>query len=146
MTEPHGVAAAVTSRMCQRTAGAFPPVFLLPGPTPFSSSWPCLLGTLPSHPPAATQPPKPRPPCLSQCWLRQHQLGARADKPSKDPDIGSLPPFPLLSAVSVPHWSFGETSVFLIYCRTHRRGPNSHLLMAAAALSTFCEGEAGLVD
>lgn len=121
MTErekPRGVAAAVTSRMCQRTAGAFPPVILLPGPTPFSSSWPRLQDMLPSHPPAAAQPPEPRPPCLSHCWLGQHQPGACANKPSKDPCIGSLPLFSLPSAVSVPHWSFGETSVFLIYCKT----------------------------
>lgn len=44
------VAAAVTSWMCQRTAGASPPVALLLGPAPFSPLGPAFLGTVPSHP------------------------------------------------------------------------------------------------
>lgn len=155
--KPRGVAVAVTSRMCRRTADAFPPLILLLDPVPFSS-WPHPLGLLPSHPPTAsppvsvssplwqlsTQPSKPPPPCLSHCWLWQHQLGAHTNKPSKAPYLGFLPPLTLPSAVSAPHWSFAEISVFLIYCKTKERGPKSQLLTIAAALLTFSGTEGGL--
>lgn len=90
---------------------------LLPSPLLALLSWArCLLtrcscslcaclfpsGQLPA------QPPKQPPPCLSHCWLGQ-----------------MLPSFPLPSAVSVPQWSFGETSAFLICCKMHRTGPKS---------------------
>lgn len=161
MTEwekPLGVAVAVTSRMCQRTADAFPTLVLLLGPAAFSSSWPHPLGQLTSHPPrgwslsvclfslaaaacSASCPPLSR---LSHCWLWQHQLGAHTNKPSKIPYLGSLPSLPLPCAVSSPHWSFGEISVFLIYHKTNGKGPKPQLLTIIAALLTLSRAKAGL--
>jgi len=90
------------------------------------------------------QPPEPPPPCLSHCWLWQLQLGAHANKPSKAPYLGSLPPLPLPSAVAARHWSFREISVFLIYCKAKGREQKSQRLMIAAALLTFSRAKAGL--
>lgn len=86
-----------------------------------------------------TQLSEPSPLCPSHCWLWQYQLGVQQSC------LPWLPAsLPLSSVVNSPQQPFGKISVFLIYCKTKGRKPNSQLLMIAAVLLTFSRAKAVL--